>query len=88
MATFLIRNGVGSFALSNQEVDKRVFGEKVGLIGKIFGCWHEEMSRPFSQEKIAYRTCMKCGARKQFNSETLQTYGAFYFPPVVKANLF
>ncbi len=67
----------------------RVFGEKVGLIGKIFGCWHEEMSRPFSQERIAYRTCMKCGARKQFNSETLQTHGAFYFPPLVGAeNLF
>jgi hypothetical protein len=88
MATSSIRNGVGTFALSNQEVDKRVFGEKVGLIGKIFGCWHEEMSRPFSQEKIAYRTCMKCGARKQFNSETLQTHGAFYFPPAVKADLF
>ena len=26
-----------------------VFGEKVGLMGKIFGCGHEELSRPFSR---------------------------------------
>jgi hypothetical protein len=74
--------------LTNYEVDRRVFGEKVGLIGKIFGCWHEDMSRPFSHDRIAYRSCLKCGARKQFDSQTLQTFGGFYFPPVVKAENF
>lgn len=86
MATSSILNKVGTFILAKREIDRRVFGEKVGLIGKIFGCWHEEMSRPFSDENIAYRSCIKCGARKQFDSGTLQTHGSFYFPPVVKAN--
>ena len=87
MAASTIRNRVGTFVLTRREVDKEVFGEKVGLLGKIFGCWHEDMSRPFSHEKIAYRSCLKCGARKQFDSETLETHGAFYFPPLIRAEI-
>ncbi len=89
MGTFLIQNGSrilsNEFVFKNRGVDRRVFGDKVGLLEKLFGCWHEEMSRPFSHEKIAYRSCLKCGVRKQFNSETLETFGAFYLPPVVQA---
>ena len=66
------------------DVNTLVFGEKVGLVAKLFGCWHENMSRPFGQGKIVYRACLNCGARKQFNTETLQTFGKFYYPPLVK----
>lgn len=66
------------------EINKMVFGEKVGLMAKLFGCWHENMSRPFGEGKIIYRACLNCGARKQFNTETLQTFGKFYYPPLVK----
>ena len=64
--------------------DQTVFGDKVGIFGKLFGCWHEDLSRPFVQNSVAYRTCLHCGARKQFNTETLQTFGAFYYPPIVR----
>lgn len=65
-----------------QKPDTLVFGQKVGLITSLFGCWHENISRPFVQGKTAYRSCLKCGARKQFDQETLETHGKFYFPPV------
>ena len=65
-------------------VDQTVFGDKVGVFGKLFGCWHDDLSRPFVQNNTAYRTCLNCGARKQFNTETLQTFGAFYYPPIVR----
>jgi len=88
MSTSSIQNGFKTlsnrFVLNKTEVDRRVFGERVGFIGKFFGCWHEEMSRPFSHEKISYRSCLKCGARKQFDIETLCTFGNFYFPPMVR----
>jgi hypothetical protein len=64
--------------------DQIIFGKKVGLMTKLFGCWHENISRPFVQEQTAYRCCLQCGARKRFDPETLKTYGAFYFPPAVK----
>jgi hypothetical protein len=67
---------------TKNEIDSFVFGEKLGLITKLFGCWHENISRPFVQGKTAYRSCLKCGARKQFNTETLETHGNFYFPPI------
>jgi hypothetical protein len=68
-------------------IDKGVFGEKVGFFSKIFGCGHQDISRPFSNGKFGYRVCLNCGARKQFNAETLETFGSFYFAPVEKPDL-
>ncbi len=67
--------------------DKRIDGAKVGLLSKIFGCGHQDLSRPFSHGKFGYRVCLKCGARKQFNVETLETYGSFYFAPIERSDL-
>jgi hypothetical protein len=57
------------------------FGKKLGILAKLFGCPHKNLSRPFSHGSIGYRTCLKCGARKKFNTETLETFGGFYYPP-------
>ena len=64
--------------------NQNVFGDKVGFFGRLFGCWHENLSRPFVQEKTAYRSCLDCGARRQFDTQTLQTFGSYYYPPIVK----
>jgi len=68
-------------------VDEQVFGAKVGFFAKLFGCVHNNVSRPFTTGKTSYRTCLGCGARKQFNSETLQTFGSFYYPPIIKSEI-
>jgi len=67
--------------------DKGIDGEKVGLFSKIFGCGHQDLSRPFSNGRFGYRVCLRCGARKRFNVETLETFGSFYFAPVEKPDL-
>ena len=58
-------------------------GGLVGKIGgglnRIFGCWHSEMSRPFSHDGQAYRTCLSCGARREFNTGSWKTEGDFYY---------
>jgi hypothetical protein len=69
---------------SKNDVDQFVFGQKVGLMTTLFGCWHNNISRPFVNGKIAYRSCLQCGARKHFNPETLKTDKNFYFPPAAK----
>ncbi len=68
---------------SANERDALVFGEKLGIIVKLFGCWHDNLSRPFTQGKTSYRACLHCGARKQFNAETLVTFGSFHASPLV-----
>lgn len=65
------------------DADRAVFGEKLSLLAKLFGCWHKDLSRPFAHGKTSYRSCLQCGARKRFNAETLETRGSFYFPPVL-----
>ncbi|MDQ6786123.1 MAG: hypothetical protein M3033_04810 [Acidobacteriota bacterium] len=63
-----------------------VFGNKIGLIGKLFGCWHKQLTRPFTVDGDSYRTCVHCGARKQFDLQTLKTVGAFHYPPAISFN--
>jgi hypothetical protein len=69
---------------SRRVINPQVFGERIGLLTSIFGCWHEDVGRPFVEGKTAYRSCVKCGARKQFNTETLQTFGDFHCPPATR----
>lgn len=90
MTTTLILSKFQSFLGKNKmdEIDRFVFGKKMGLISKLFGCWHNNVSRPFIQGKTAYRSCLQCGARRQFNAQTLETHGSFYFPPkVIERNI-
>ena len=46
---------------------------------RIFGCWHGQMNRPFTQNNDTYRTCMKCGARRHFNLGRSKMTGAYYY---------
>ena len=65
----------------------KVFGEKIGIMGKIFGCWHKELTRPFTSQKESYRACLYCGAKKRFDTETLKTVGPFYYPPKISLEI-
>ena len=62
-----------------------MFGQRIGLFGKIFGCWHKQLSRPFTTKRSSYRACLDCGARRKFNTESFKTSGPFYFPPSVSS---
>lgn len=70
------------------ERSEETVGQKIGIVGKIFGCWHKRISRPFTTKESSYRTCLDCGARRKFNPENLKTSGPFYFPPSVKPDPF
>lgn len=53
---------------------------KIGnLMARVFGCRHAELSRPFSRGGRAYRSCVNCGAQRQFNLGNWQMQGNFYY---------
>ena len=55
-------------------------GEGVGgWLSSLFGCRHREMSRPFSRQGQTYRTCLACGARREFNLKSWEMRGNFYY---------
>ena len=60
-----------------------VFGEKIGVFAKMFGCWHQQLSRPFTNSKESYRACLHCGARQKFDAEQMRTTKSFYYPPTI-----
>lgn len=62
-------------------INHKAFGDKLSFFTRLFGCQHRNVSRPFSEGKIGYRACINCGARRQFDPKTLETFGAFYAPP-------
>lgn len=61
----------------------KVFGRKIGLLGRLFGCYHKNLSRPFSESGVSYRSCLACGARKRFDSKSLRTFRSYYYPPEI-----
>ena len=63
--------------------NNEAFGKKIGLIGTLFGCWHKDLTRPFTSKKGSYRACLNCGARKEFDIKSFKTLGTFYYPPSV-----
>lgn len=46
----------------------------------LFGCWHLELSLPFTRGTDTYRTCVTCGARRRFDLDTWTMVGDFYYP--------
>ena len=59
------------------------FGEKIGLVAKLFGCKHKSLTRPFTNNDKSYRACLECGARTEFDTQSFKTLGTFYHPPSV-----
>lgn len=56
---------------------------------RVFGCWHKEMSRPFTLDAKSYRACLECGAHRRFNSQTWEMTGPyFYETPASLAELY
>ena len=49
------------------------------LVARVFGCWHREMSRPFSRQGQSYRSCLNCGASRKFNVSRWEMTGNFYY---------
>ena len=49
------------------------------LMARVFGCRHAEMSRPFSRDGRAYRSCLNCGAQRQFNLGNWEMQGKFFY---------
>lgn len=60
--------------------DEAVFGERVGIFARIFGCRHNRMSRPVTTGRISYKYCSDCGIRQRFNPETFCSERGFYYP--------
>jgi hypothetical protein len=48
-------------------------------VTRLFGCWHKEMSRPFTSQGQTYRTCLDCGASRRFNVGRWEMQGEFYY---------
>jgi|SRR6185295_13869273 len=62
------------------QVSAPTVGTKIGhLVARVFGCWHTDMSRPFSHKGNAYRVCLNCGAQRQFNLGNWQMDGSLYY---------
>jgi hypothetical protein len=73
----------GQLTITNTNVghiDPASLSGKIGnLMARVFGCWHVRLSRPFPREGRAYRTCLTCGAQRQFDLGNWELQGGFYY---------
>lgn len=73
--------------IAKRTIDKseETFGAKIGVFTSLFGCWHKELTRPFTNGKESYRACLHCGARQKFDAVNLKTSRKFYYPPTISS---
>ena len=45
------------------------------VLTQIFGCYHRNLSRPFTRDNKTYRVCMSCGMGRSFDLESWKTVG-------------
>lgn len=72
---------VGEFSVDS------VFARMTNWVGRVFGCWHLEMSRPFSHQGQAYRVCVDCGAQRRFNLGNWKMQGSYYYNKATTSSL-
>ncbi|MEO5857808.1 MAG: hypothetical protein ABIR33_02550 [Pyrinomonadaceae bacterium] len=85
MSTTVLSDVNAQMATAVQDsLNEQIFGKKLGVFTRLFGCQHTNVSRPFGLGRSSYRACISCGARRQFDPRTLQTTGAFYSAPPSK----
>jgi hypothetical protein len=46
---------------------------------RVFGCWHTDMSRPFTLNGESFRACLDCGAHRKFDTARWEMKGAYYY---------
>lgn len=68
----------GRNAARRQNARKRSASGIRSLTGLIFGCWHRNLSWPFTVDGESYRVCLHCGARREFVPESWRSVGGFY----------
>lgn len=73
----------GELTIANRAVGhiepSSLTGKLGNLMARVFGCRHAELSRPFSRGGRAYRSCVNCGAQRQFNLGNWTMQGNFYY---------
>ncbi|HEU4769945.1 MAG TPA: hypothetical protein VFS77_21445 [Pyrinomonadaceae bacterium] len=73
----------GQLTIANTNMGQLDSSSVTGKLGtfmaRVFGCRHAEMSRPFSRDGRAYRSCVNCGAQRQFNLRNWEMQGNFYY---------
>jgi len=70
---------IGNSTVAPMDHTAAVSNRISSLVARVFGCRHAQMSRPFSRDGRAYRSCLNCGAQRQFNIGKWEMTGSFYF---------
>jgi hypothetical protein len=66
---------------SAQELkEEDVFGDRVGIFARVFGCRHSRMSMPVTTANITYQYCASCGIRRKYDPLSFKPERTYYYP--------
>jgi hypothetical protein len=68
----------------NENLREKIAGSLRYFLLRLFGCHHRQLSRPFTHDGRTYRSCAKCGMRREFDLETWQSKGPYYHAGITK----
>ena len=74
----MIETMVERAVVNRWSLESAHFSTIKSALKRVFGCWHREISLPFTRGNETYRTCVNCGARRRFDLERWAMVGGFY----------
>ncbi|MBS1796170.1 MAG: hypothetical protein JSS81_20120 [Acidobacteria bacterium] len=74
--------------MTTEVLQQTLIEEKQGFFKRLFGCWHQRMSRPVTSDNTTFCYCKDCGLRRKYDIETGRPHGAFYSARPSKAIYF
>jgi len=68
----------------DENLREKIFGSLRYFLLRLIGCHHRQLSRPFTHDGRTYRTCAKCGMRRDFDLATWRSKGRYYHAGITK----
>ena len=71
----------------NANLREKITGSLLYFVQRLIGCHHRQMSLPFTRDGRTYRSCARCGMRREFDLTTWRSKGRYYEAEVSKADM-
>ena len=71
----------------NENLREKIAGSVRYFLQRLIGCHHRQLSRPFTHDGRTYRSCPRCGMRREFDLKIWQSKGRYYQAEVGKTDM-
>ena len=71
----------------NENHREKIAGSLHYFLQRLIGCHHRHLSLPITRDGCTYRSCARCGMRREFDLTTWRSKGRYYQAGISKDHI-